>query len=271
MLQLATAKFSCVTMFEVGGNTLFNLQRLATRNNVALQVAAICCSYYFTLSCWECNIIGQVHTNPFPFEGMLASFSPSSLQQENGVFECCHFGDRFRKALFSMTEYAGLVWRKGLTVSKSKQTTGLACGQGLRNLKIYDANLDDDAIFPFVNCRYHPEQSLPLVATIPCLIECRVTGRHKCHSWQIIHVAPCVFSSCDFLLFMWLFNCDTVWLVIVASMANSFENFTFCFWLPLLSKYFNVPIALRCTPALLAIANYFVDFEEYPWQLFQMH
>ena len=37
-------------MFEVGGNTprattLFNLQR----NNVALQVAAICCSHYYIL------------------------------------------------------------------------------------------------------------------------------------------------------------------------------------------------------------------------------
>ena len=37
--KLATTKLCCVTLFEVGGI-----------NNVALQVAAICCSYYFTLN-----------------------------------------------------------------------------------------------------------------------------------------------------------------------------------------------------------------------------
>ena len=65
-------KFCCVTMFEMGGNTFNNAFQLATTNfvawqclrwvvirsttlfnlqcnNVALQVAAICCSYYFTL------------------------------------------------------------------------------------------------------------------------------------------------------------------------------------------------------------------------------
>ena len=40
-------KLCCVTMLEViRATTLLNLQC----NNVALQVAAICCSYYFTLS-----------------------------------------------------------------------------------------------------------------------------------------------------------------------------------------------------------------------------
>ena len=49
LLQLATTKFCCVTMFEVvviRATTFFNLQC----NNVALQVAAICCSYYFTFT-----------------------------------------------------------------------------------------------------------------------------------------------------------------------------------------------------------------------------
>ena len=51
LLQLVTTKFRCVAMFEVGGNniratTFFNLRR----NKVALQVAAICCSYYFTFN-----------------------------------------------------------------------------------------------------------------------------------------------------------------------------------------------------------------------------
>ena len=43
----------------------------------------------------------------------------STLQQENGVFQCIHSGERFRKVLFSVTEDTGLVWTKGLTVSKS--------------------------------------------------------------------------------------------------------------------------------------------------------
>ena len=38
-----------MTMFEVGGNTCNNTFQLAMLN-VALQVAAICCSYYFTLT-----------------------------------------------------------------------------------------------------------------------------------------------------------------------------------------------------------------------------
>ena len=48
-----------------------------------------------------------------------APFSPSTQQQENGVFESIHSGECFRKAPFSVTEDAGLVWTKGLTVSKS--------------------------------------------------------------------------------------------------------------------------------------------------------
>ena len=39
--------FCCVTMFEVGGNTANNAFQLET----ILQVAAICCSHYFTLKC----------------------------------------------------------------------------------------------------------------------------------------------------------------------------------------------------------------------------
>ena len=42
-------KFCCVTMFEVGGNTCNNAFQLATQQ-CCVQVAAICCSYYFTLS-----------------------------------------------------------------------------------------------------------------------------------------------------------------------------------------------------------------------------
>ena len=46
-------------------------------------------------------------------------FLSSTLQQENGVFESIHSGERFRKAAFSLTKDAGLVWTKGLTLSKS--------------------------------------------------------------------------------------------------------------------------------------------------------
>ena len=52
-----------------------------------------------------------------------APFSLYTPQQENGIFESIHSGERFRKAplwrAFSMTEDAGLVWTKGLTISKS--------------------------------------------------------------------------------------------------------------------------------------------------------
>ena len=47
--QLATTNFvawQCLRWVVIRATTLFNLQR----NNVALQVAAICCSYFFTIS-----------------------------------------------------------------------------------------------------------------------------------------------------------------------------------------------------------------------------
>ena len=48
-----------------------------------------------------------------------ASFSPSTQQYADVVFESIHFGKRFRQASLSVTEDAGLVWTKDLTVSKS--------------------------------------------------------------------------------------------------------------------------------------------------------
>ena len=45
LLQLATTKFCCVTMFEVGGNTCNNAFQLATQQ-CCLQVEGKCCSYY---------------------------------------------------------------------------------------------------------------------------------------------------------------------------------------------------------------------------------
>ena len=45
LLQLATTKFCCVTMFEVGGNTCNNAFQLATQQ-CCVQVEEKCCSYY---------------------------------------------------------------------------------------------------------------------------------------------------------------------------------------------------------------------------------
>ena len=69
----------------------------------------------------------------------------------------------------------------------------------------------DDAIFPFVNGRYHHELSLPSHASSN-IGHCR------------LHAAPRVFSFWLSFISVWLFTCDIVWLVIVASMANSLEK-----------------------------------------------
>ena len=45
LLQLATTKFGCVTMFEVGGNTCNNAFQLATQQ-CCVQVEEKCCPYY---------------------------------------------------------------------------------------------------------------------------------------------------------------------------------------------------------------------------------
>ena len=50
--KLATTNFvawQCLRWVVIRATTLFNLQR----NNVALQIAAICCSYYFTFTLLE--------------------------------------------------------------------------------------------------------------------------------------------------------------------------------------------------------------------------
>ena len=47
--QLATTKFCCVTMFEVGGNTCNNAFQLATQQ-CCVKVEETCCPYYWTFS-----------------------------------------------------------------------------------------------------------------------------------------------------------------------------------------------------------------------------
>ena len=51
LLQLATTKLCCVTMFEVGGNTCNNASQLATQRCV--QVGGKCCPYYRALTSTE--------------------------------------------------------------------------------------------------------------------------------------------------------------------------------------------------------------------------
>ena len=46
-------------------------------------------------------------------------FSPSTLTRLAGVFKFIHFGERFQKVPFSVTENAVLVWTEGLSGEKS--------------------------------------------------------------------------------------------------------------------------------------------------------
>ena len=49
LFQLATTKFGCTTMFEVGGTTCNNAFQLATQQ-CCVQVEEKCCPYYRALS-----------------------------------------------------------------------------------------------------------------------------------------------------------------------------------------------------------------------------
>ena len=122
------------------------------------------------------------------------------------------------------------LWRKTISKSyglshKTKQNTEMSEEEHSdRNCIILKSNKRqrnaNRPIFAFVNGRYHPDQSLSSwssrsVATIPCLIECRITGgsdimRGRLH--VLLHFCVAIYI------------CDIVWLVIVASMVNLWKS-----------------------------------------------
>ena len=106
--------------------------------------------------------------------------------------------------------------RKMLLVS---QRIGLLVGEHLRYRYPPPDCIRGDKIFPFVNGRYHPEQSLP-----SRFIECPVTERLRCHPRTVDYTQLVVYSHSvsfsNFGVTIYFMTCDDEFFML----ANSLEK-----------------------------------------------
>ena len=74
-----------------------------------------------------------VVTLTFSKSSVFRPFSPSTLTHLAGVFKFIHFGERFQKVAFSVTENADLMWTEGLSGKKKLrfQFYPAKCGRSL--------------------------------------------------------------------------------------------------------------------------------------------